>query len=213
MGWAAVAGLALWVIPFSGWRSVFLVAGWPLVLVPLIGVSIPESPGFLAERGRHGDAKAALRMLTSAGAPENLVTIEAKSRPSILRLGELWRLGYAQGTAVLWLMFFSNFLLIYAVAIWLPTLLLDRGYSVTDSFAWTLAMYCAGSVGGMASGWLLDRVGDRAAMAVYWAAGASSMVLLGQVESPAGVARPDSAGPWASGDSGRFSALSWLALS
>ena len=64
---AAVLGKQL--IEAYGWQSVFLAAGLPVVLIPIILKSMPESMPFLLAQGRHDELKGIVARLDPSFRP------------------------------------------------------------------------------------------------------------------------------------------------
>src|SRR5215472_14939321 len=57
-GGSLLAGIiAAWLLPFIGWRGLFVVGLSPLVLVLMIRYWVPESPRWLMRMGRHEEAR------------------------------------------------------------------------------------------------------------------------------------------------------------
>ena len=60
-GGSLLAGIiAAWLLPFIGWRGLFVVGLSPLVLVLMIRYWVPESPRWLMRMGRHEEARKSL---------------------------------------------------------------------------------------------------------------------------------------------------------
>jgi len=60
-GGSLLAGIiAAWLLPFIGWRGLFVVGLSPLVLVLMIRYWVPESPRWLMRMGRHEEARRSL---------------------------------------------------------------------------------------------------------------------------------------------------------
>ncbi|HEY2007953.1 MAG TPA: MFS transporter [Rhizomicrobium sp.] len=60
MGYFCAAGCALLLVPEIGWRWLFAIGVVPALLVFFIRRGVPESPRWLAAKGRHEDARASL---------------------------------------------------------------------------------------------------------------------------------------------------------
>ena len=65
--WPRVLGKGL--IESHGWQSVFLAAALPVVLIPFILKSLPESMPFLLKQGRHDELKAIVARLDPSFRP------------------------------------------------------------------------------------------------------------------------------------------------
>ncbi|QWF20482.1 aromatic acid/H+ symport family MFS transporter [Nocardioides sp. LMS-CY] len=139
---AFVGGLiARWLIPAEGWRSVFVLGGAiPLVLAVVMIVGL-----------RRLDERASLEE------PEP----EQSSSPV-----ELFRSGRAASTIVIWIVFFANLLLMYALLNWLPTLFVKAGYSSATATIGGSLFALGGFAGGVVIGVIMDRIARTHAILV-----------------------------------------------
>ncbi|HYM18900.1 MAG TPA: MFS transporter, partial [Micropepsaceae bacterium] len=62
-GILAASVLGLWIVPTLGWQYMFVVGALPAVLILFLQRLLPESPRWLATRGRYADAEVALRVV------------------------------------------------------------------------------------------------------------------------------------------------------
>ncbi len=176
---AAIA--AIFIVPAFSWRGMFVAGALPsLVLVPLIA-RLPESVRFLIARGRLDEAERIARWLST-------VTPEAVASPDLPpavagRLGDLLRRGYLRTTLGVWIMQFCAGTVFVGLAVWLPSVFVRMGFPVVRSFAFTAAVTGSGALGNIASGFLLDRIGRRPALAGFALAGAALMLVWGLAES------------------------------
>lgn len=183
-GAGVTALIAYGVIPTGpdGWRFMFLigaVGGLTLLLVPSV---MPESPRWLVNKGRLDEARAIIgraeRVATQRlGRP--LADIHSVEPPEwtggyLSPLPLLRSRTYVQRTLLLFVLWSVQYLGLYT---WLglgPTLLLERGYTLTAGIAY-LAIGAAGyPVGSLLSVVVADR-GDRR----YRAAGGAMVIAVG----------------------------------
>jgi AAHS family 4-hydroxybenzoate transporter-like MFS transporter len=171
---AALGGLlAAALIPQFGWRSVFVVGGVaPLLLAPILALSLPESVRFLALTGRSDDRVSGLLGCINpkaAFAAGTQFMMHEAHLPGIPVL-HLFRQGRTLVTLLLWVVFFMSLLDIYFLANWLPTVLNDLGSSVSASAAIGSMLQVGGVVGTFALGSIIDRFSFRALALVYFIA-------------------------------------------
>ena len=108
-------------LPIYGWQCIFVVGGaFPLLLLPILAIWLPESPRFLIARGAKSGRGAAilarLNLTHSTGAQG--VDI-ARGNPIAL----LFSPGYGARTVLLWIIYFANLLDIYLLIYWMPEVL------------------------------------------------------------------------------------------
>jgi AAHS family 4-hydroxybenzoate transporter-like MFS transporter len=171
---AALGGLlAAALIPQFGWRSVFVVGGVaPLLLAPILALSLPESVRFLALTGRSDDRVSGLLGFINPKAAFARGTQFVMHEPHLpgIPVLHLFRQGRTLVTLLLWVVFFMSLLDIYFLANWLPTVLNDLGSSVSASAAIGSMLQVGGVVGTFALGSIIDRFSFRALALVYFIA-------------------------------------------
>lgn len=168
---AALGGLvAAALIPAFGWRAVFLVGGLvPLLLTPLLAVSLPESIRYLAlAGGRDRDVAAMLRQVDpTLQTADDVRFVVPEPRLSGLPVAHLFAERRAGTTLLLWVVFFMSLLDLYLLSNWLPTVLNDLGVSVSSAAAIGAMLQVGGVVGTFALGRIIDRFSFRALAVTY----------------------------------------------
>lgn len=86
-GYAVTSISSTYIIPNLGWRWLFGLGAFPLVLLPLVLMLLPESPRWLAREGRMGGANRALQKLGAQSVADLSVAsrepaVASPSRPS-----------------------------------------------------------------------------------------------------------------------------------
>ncbi|HTJ26888.1 MAG TPA: MFS transporter [Candidatus Limnocylindria bacterium] len=154
---AAIGGsIAAHMIPAFGWRSVFLLGGaLPLVLAPMLIAWLPESARWQLHRG----------------APET---------PRVPVAG-LFASGRTVVTALLWVAFFTNLLALYFCSSWLPTVLVNEGYTLPAAVAVAALFQYGGVAGALLLGWPADRYHPSLVIGSTLAAGVAFVLLIGHV--------------------------------
>lgn len=142
-----------------GWRSIFLLGGiLPLALLPALIWKLPESVRFLALAADGVRRLVAVLNQLYPGAhydsDTRYVLDEARSDSSPLRY--LFSDRRTAATVLLWLMFFSNLLVLYALINWLPVILQRAGFALDDAIIGTVLLNAGGIVGGLILGRLID---------------------------------------------------------
>ncbi|MBY8945869.1 MULTISPECIES: 3-(3-hydroxy-phenyl)propionate transporter MhpT [Pseudomonas] len=127
--------LAAVVAMFSSehWQTTFIIGGLaPLLAVPLMILLLPESSAFRQQRD------------TTPGA-----------RPSTGQA--LFGEGRARTTLALWLSYFFTLTVMYMLLNWLPSLLLEQGFSKPQAGMVQMLFNIGGALGSLLGGVLLDR--------------------------------------------------------
>ncbi|OZM76075.1 MFS transporter [Pseudonocardia sp. MH-G8] len=179
LGFVAAGAAAGTLMPVLGWRSLFLVGGIvPLALVPLLWRLLPESPAYLARRGR--PAAQVLRRLDRSLPTDAVVHIagqeDSGARIPLVRLFERrWLLG----TLLLWLVFAINLAEFYALQSWLPTILDDLGHPTSTVVTATTLTTVGGIAAALITGPAMDRFGAGPTLGILYLVGAAFVGVLG----------------------------------
>jgi AAHS family 4-hydroxybenzoate transporter-like MFS transporter len=152
-----------------GWPMIFVLGGaFPLVLVPVLALWLPESPRFLAARKTVSPRQAALlQRLDIASAQGDAVDV-ARSNPILMLFGQ----GYALQTVLLWVIYFCSLLNLFLFAYWMPTVLTLIGMSPAQSVFVSSLKDFGGIVAALYLGLAIDRIGPERTLALHYAAGA-----------------------------------------
>lgn len=176
-GW--VAGLLL---PLLGWKGLMLLGGIaPLLLIPILMRILPESTCFMVNSPAHAQRLRSV-LTTISGRQDwqgvsliNDAAVTVQRSPAVTLFTE----GRALRTLMLWLTFFCCLCVFYLLTSWLPTILRDSGYSVTDTSLIAAMVPFGGVVGGILMALLMDRVGADKVMPALCLAACAALVLTG----------------------------------
>jgi AAHS family 4-hydroxybenzoate transporter-like MFS transporter len=161
-------------IPVYGWQAMFVVGGaLPLLLLPVVIFTLPESIRFLVARGGSPARIATLlnwlTQSTQYDAADQFGIAEEKTAGFTVK--ELFTEGRAASTVLLWVIFFCNLLVIYFLSAWLPTILSAAGVPIGAASRLTGALSLGGVVGILLLGPLVDKIGaTRVVRTLYVAA-------------------------------------------
>ncbi|TMC01417.1 MAG: MFS transporter [Chloroflexi bacterium] len=180
-GTLAAGLVALFVLPQFGWRGAFLVAALPALYVAYLRSALPESPRYLAERGRNAEADAIVRRVERAGggALLTLGAAVAPARSGRTSLTELWKPAYARRTAMLWILWFGITFTYYGIFLYVPSLLAARGLSEVRSNEFFFLSTIAQIPGYFSAAWLVERWGRKPTLVAYLLGTAAAAFLFG----------------------------------
>ena len=176
VGAVVTAALAIVVLDDLSWswRWMFVIGALPaLVVVPLMLLRLPESPGYLVAHGRRPEAEqiAARYGLVLETAPPLATGAGA-------RIATLFTGGRLRTTLALGITSFMGLLLVYGLNSWLPTIMREADYELGASLAFLLVLNVGAVAGLLVAGTFAERVGPRTAGIVWFAAGAVFLALL-----------------------------------
>lgn len=158
-GWLLAALIAYFVIPrFApdmGWRVALLLGALPAFYALYLRRKLPD------------DAPSAP---PGAGLPWRA------------RLARLWAPQHARSTLMLWVLWFTVVFSYYGMFLWLPSVMVGKGFTLIRSFEYVLLMTLAQLPGYFSAAWLIERAGRKFVLVVYllgtaasaWAFGSAS---------------------------------------
>jgi len=197
-GWIAAALVAYLLIPVYGWRMAFWVGALPALYAAYLRKAVPESPRYLESAGRTAEAAGIVEEMEKqagiAGAkdmPESLdsgshshAKVKRGGDAARLNFADLWSKRYIRSTMVLWTIWLGINLGYYGFVLWTPSLLVDRGFDLVRSFEFTLIMCLAQLPGYFSAAYLVEKVGRRKVLAVYFAGTSLAAWLFGHAGDP-----------------------------
>ncbi|AET93738.1 mfs transporter, aahs family (plasmid) [Burkholderia sp. YI23] len=187
---AALVGKAM--IVRYGWQSVFIAAGLPALLAPVILKYMPESLGFLVRNGRSETLAKILPRIEPAYVPQQADSFSLSEREpasgstSGSTISRLFAEGRGMSTVMLWIAFFMCLFMVYALSSWLTKLMAGAGHSLGSALTFVLVLNFGAMIGAIGGGWLADRFNIKYVLIAMYALAAVSISLLG-VKVPVGV--------------------------
>ncbi|MCD2113068.1 MFS transporter [Rhodococcus rhodochrous] len=168
VGLVASAIVSAWVVPRFGYQILFALGAIPILLLPAL-FRLPESPRWLAARGRLDDADAAMRRIETeisgrhGELPEPRPIVSAVAvDTSRGRFIEAFQGVYLRRTLMLAAIWGSAYFVNYGIASWLPTLYRTVfEVSVDTALHYSIFTTVAGLVGCLAVAFLIDNLGRR----------------------------------------------------
>ena len=182
---AALLGKGL--IETYGWSSVFVAAGLPIIFIPFILKTLPESMPFLIKENRIAELKDIVSRMEPSYRPDanDSFALPVDDRAEGAPIGKLFKDGRGFSTVMFWVAFFMCLFMVYALSSWLTKLMASAGYSLGSALTFVLVLNLGAVVGAVGGGWLADRFRIKYVLVGMYALAAVSITLLGFKVPPA----------------------------
>ena len=162
-------GLAgVWVVPTFGWQWMFVIGALPaLIAIPLRWL-LPESPRWLASRGRFQEADAVLSKIEaeiSENGARPLPPIPANVPPVVpatTKFSSLLKGQYLRRSLTVWAIWFCSYSVVYGLSTWMPSIFRTvYQVSVQQSVNIGFMLSIAGVIGALIAVTSIDFVGRK----------------------------------------------------
>ncbi len=157
-GWLIAALISYFVIPTWGWRVALLLTAIPAVYAIYLRWHLPDSPQFTAK-------------------------VESKKRSIFLNVREVWSKKYARSTFMLWVLWFTVVFSYYGMFLWLPSVMVGKGFDMITSFKYVLMMTLAQLPGYFTAAWFIEKFGRKFVLVSYLIGTAVSAFIFGNAET------------------------------
>ncbi|MET3697842.1 putative MFS transporter [Bacillus oleivorans] len=156
-GWLLSAIISYFIIPEYGWRIALVISALPALYAIYLRIKLPDSPAFSPEK------------------------VEKRSIMENLR--EVWSKEHARSTLVLWILWFTVVFSYYGIFLWLPSVMVMKGFSIVKSFEYVLIMTLAQLPGYYSAAWLIEKMGRKFVLVTYLLGTAASALVFGNAET------------------------------
>jgi MFS transporter, putative metabolite:H+ symporter len=160
VGWLVSAVISYFIIPKFGWQIAMLISAIPALYTIYLRLGLPDSPRY-----------------TSLKQKEKATVFES--------MAKLFSKDYARQTIVLWVLWFCVVFSYYGMFLWLPSVMIMKGFSLIKSFEYVLIMTIAQLPGYFTAAWLIEKFGRKFVLVVYLIGTAISAYLFGTAASTA----------------------------
>jgi len=181
VGGVLAALLGKGMIESYGWPSVFIAAGLPVILVPLILKAFPESMPFLIKKGRIDELKKIVSKMEPSYQPQagDRFALPREDKADNAPIRHLFQEERGFSTVMFWVAFLMCLFMVYGLSSWLTKLMASAGYSLGSALSFVLVLNFGAIVGAIGGGWLADRFHIKHVLASMYVLAAVSITLLG----------------------------------
>ncbi|MGI2328819.1 MFS transporter [Planococcus sp. YIM B11945] len=156
-GWLIAALISYFIIPSFGWRIALLLTALPALYALYLRINLPDSPQFTAK-------KSGLQSVS-----QNIKSV--------------WSKPYRRPTLMLWIVWFTVVFSYYGMFLWLPSVMVLKGFSLIQSFQYVLIMTLAQLPGYFSAAWLIERAGRKFVLVTYLLGTAASALAFGNADT------------------------------
>lgn len=164
-------------MPFGveGWRVLFVIGALGAAVVWVLRTGLPESPRWLADRGRYVEADQVVRRLeASAGVESGPVPTEREAVAERIPFSALFRRPWRRRTVMLYVLQLLQAFGYYGFGSLVPIVLAAKGFTLTSSLTFSALTFLGYPIGSALSLPIIERVqrkwlivGSALAMAVF----------------------------------------------
>jgi MFS transporter, putative metabolite:H+ symporter len=152
IGLVAAVLVGALVVPFFGWQWLFVIGALPAFVVFFMQRLLPESPRWLATKGRYEEADAVVSMIEKAveRSTGQLPPVQpvVRTRERAASLADLFGSEYLGRTLSAWAIWAACFFCNFGLVVWLPSIYRTVFHlSVSDALIYTLVTQSVGLIG------------------------------------------------------------------
>lgn len=168
-----------------GWQSVFFMAIIPIVLIPFVLKSMPESLPALIKQGKTDEIRRIVaKILPDARfSGDEKFVVPSEDRATSAPVAKLFADGRAFSTVMLWVAFFMGLFMVYALSSWLTKLMAMAGYSLGSALNFVLVFNIGAICGAVGGAWLGDKFNIKHVLVAFYLLGAVSLTVMGLTKS------------------------------
>ena len=191
LGSLLAVGSTILLLETIGWRGMFLVGALPALIAFWARRHLPESPRWLASKGRGSEAVVALKKL---GATDDVIADvlrtpdeagPAKQTTMGANLAELFSRRWLKSNVLAWTLWISVNFAYMGVLLWLPSILVDvYKFSIAKSLTMTLITNLVGFSGRLFGVYLIEKIGRKPLIIYTYIMTAVFCIAIGNLENP-----------------------------
>jgi AAHS family 4-hydroxybenzoate transporter-like MFS transporter len=163
LGWSlggVLAGLVgVYLTPSYGWQVLYYIGALSIPLTLVVHAALPESPKFLAVRGRLDELRALMtRLRPERSAVYATATFRSSAQVTTNNtIAALLTPRYRRTSLTIWITAFLTLFAIFGLVSWIPNVMIKRGESFASGFSYGALMQATSFIGGLTLAVLADR--------------------------------------------------------
>ncbi|VVE40650.1 MFS transporter [Pandoraea terrigena] len=173
----------------EGWRWVVLLGAHGGILIWWVRLHLPESPRWLAQKGRIEEANAILGNIEQKVSQEYRAPLPNPVASDTIAhkasFSDMWRPPYRRRTLMMMVFHIFQTVGYYGFASWVPTLLMKQGVTVTHSLLYSSLIAIAAPIGPLLGLLIADKFERKTVIVALSAANVVCGLLFSQLRDPA----------------------------
>lgn len=163
-----------------GWEVVFFAAGVPVLLIPFIMKSMPESLAYLLKKQNQKDLQKVVRDMEPSLKLNESVVFTQTEKVDVERtpISQLFQEGRAFSTLMFWGAYFTGLFMVYSLSTWLTKLMAMSGYTLGSALSFVIALNLGAVAGCIVGGWLADKFHIKWVLVGMYAAGSVFLYMM-----------------------------------
>jgi putative MFS transporter len=156
VGWLVAAVISYFVIPQYGWQIAMIITALPAFYVLYLRSQLPNE------------------------------TVKTRRRNKLSvwdSIRKVWSPPFRKQTFVLWVLWFCVVFSYYGLFLWLPSVLVLKGFTLIKSFQYVLIMTLAQLPGYFTVAWLIERLGRKPILVIFLMGTAISAYFFGNADT------------------------------
>lgn len=144
-GWIASALIAYFIIPKYGWQAAFIIGGLPALYALYLRRAIEDPPRYMQQSAEQRSQAASFGQ----------------------RFKSVWARPHRRATIMLWVLWFTVVFSYYGMFLWLPSVMMIKGFSLVKSFEYVLIMTLAQLPGYFTAAYFIEKFGRKFVLVLY----------------------------------------------
>lgn len=161
------------------WQAVFWIGAFPLLLLPLMIKTLPESVNYLLKKKKYHQLGQVLKKIQPNHQPLTIYKNEEVDSTKSMPVIKLFEQKRGLSTLMFWSANFMCLLMVYGLNTWLPKLMSNAGYPLGSSLTFLIVLNVGAIVGTIIGGSLADKLSIKKVLIFFYLLGGVGLIFLG----------------------------------